>query len=96
MFNSPAGVRWNFLATCSESTLKSFILNCLNQIDMHEKQIAEEMAELAMWRGSLEAARDFEKHRPEVIEALRAEMMQDSIAIGPKHAEAAARKSEAA
>lgn len=91
-------IPFNFLSDCSESSLKSFNLNCLNQIQMLEKAIAEAMGDLAMWRGRLEATQEFIAHREEIIEALRAQAMKDALTIEPQRAEriTPARKVEAA
>lgn len=59
----PAQIPFNFISECSDSTLKQFIVNCLNQIDMLKKSIAEQTNELCMWHGRMEAAQEFAEWR---------------------------------
>lgn len=77
----PVRMSLNFLSACSEENLKQFNFNCLNQIDLLEKAIAELVSELAMWRGRMEAAQEFIAHREEIIEALRTQAMKRTTTI---------------
>ena len=63
----PVQIPFNFISECSDSTLKQFIVNCLNQIDMLKKSIAEQTNELCMWHGRMEAAQEFAEWRAKEI-----------------------------
>ena len=85
-----------FLSDCSEITLDSFSLNCLNQIANLKKERQEVEEETIEWSVRMEVAQWFATHKDEIIEALRAQMIKDSPSIGPQRAERVERKTEAA